>query len=433
MTSVNRPLEQLEGTLCEPDFQKLIDSNLCTVYEHFDDLDYPGWLKSELHEFLNPLPPRQGWYTKLDEPFLIVYFLRLPVQSTSGAKRALIRHVLGEAPDYQAVCQSRGGTVTWLQEAFSFCFQTPEDDTGLSYSFGATTNNKGAVRCVLVSPDSAEEILCSPKYFQSRYWRSDMKQLALLLIPLRVLQAHVAYTSSALAGLTDQISKAEAWILDPSQLKDFDIFIKNLHRCNADLLKLERRWRFERNLSATIRGVIEAWKHDLENRDKTRKADKESIYLLHPLAHETMKMDDASMLQERLSQASEYDLGVLPRRIQNQFTAVYNLMAQRDTKATIRLAMDSQRLGTASLRDSSSMKTIAGMTLIFLPPTFICSFFSMSFFSFEETGAKSIWIYFATAAPLTALVTLSWIVYTSWRRKADERRFEQKASSAHAV
>ncbi|KAH7349377.1 hypothetical protein B0T11DRAFT_332460 [Plectosphaerella cucumerina] len=260
-----------------------------------------------------------------------------------------------------------------------------------------------------------------------------MDQIILLLMPLRVLQGHVAYTSSALAGLTHQISKAEAQILDPSQLKDFDILIKNLHRYNADLLKLERRWRFERNLSATIRDVFESWKHD-PNIDFERHIEWKTKHGQYdPKVNIIIELDEASMLQEKLSQASEYDLGVLPRRIQNQFTAVYNLMAQRDTKANIRLAMDSQRLATASLRDSSSMKTIAGMTLIFLPPTFICSFFSMSFFNFEATGAKNLWIYFATAAPLTAVVTLSWLVYTSWRRKADEQRFEREASSVHAV
>jgi hypothetical protein len=57
----------------------------------------------------------------------------------------------------------------------------------------------------------------------------------------------------------------------------------------------------------------------------------------------------------------------------------------------------------------------------------------MSFFNFEATGAKSLWIYFAAAAPLTVLVTLSWVAYNTWRRKSDERRLKRKESSEHAV
>jgi hypothetical protein len=68
MTSVNDPSERLKGTLGEPDFQKLIASNLCTVHELFvqvrgwdnpRDLQ-PEWRKSELREFLNPQRQRVG-------------------------------------------------------------------------------------------------------------------------------------------------------------------------------------------------------------------------------------------------------------------------------------------------------------------------------------------------------------------------------------
>ncbi|KAJ9656087.1 hypothetical protein H2201_008659 [Coniosporium apollinis] len=132
-------------------------------------------------------------------------------------------------------------------------------------------------------------------------------------------------------------------------------------------------------------------------------------------------LDSNAGLQSRLSRTSEYDLGVLPRRIGNQFTAVFNLIAQRDTKATIKLAKDSGKIAEATLKDSSSMKTIAAMTLVFLPATFICSFFSMSFFNWKaspgENITNSLWIYFVVAAPLTAVVIMLWILCTRRSRK----------------
>lgn len=58
---------------------------------------------------------------------------------------------------------------------------------------------------------------------------------------------------------------------------------------------------------------------------------------------------------------------------------IYNLIAQRDAVAGMRLAEESaeiarqsQKAAEAALRESSSMKTIAVLTLIFLPPTFLC-------------------------------------------------------------
>lgn len=187
---------------------------------------------------------------------------------------------------------------------------------------------------------------------------------AFVLLPLKVLQLHISCTSSALAELMRQVSKAEDQILDPAKLENFSILIRDLHSYNADLIKLERRWHFEQKLSSSVGEIIERFGSNVPD-----------------------DIGNSFELLKRSSHASEYDLRVLPRRIQNQFTAVrtnpgegtkpkgsneanwtlkvYNLMAQRDTKATISLAKASQR-------DSSSMKTIAGMTLIFLPPTFIC-------------------------------------------------------------
>ena len=117
------------------------------------------------------------------------------------------------------------------------------------------------------------------------------------------------------------------------------------------------------------------------------------------------------------------------------------------------LAEDSQKLAQAALRESSSMKTIAAMTLIFLPGTFICvsirlcyftrptqiynflttcttkadsflttkSFFSMSFFNWHagtgESITSSLWVYFAAAVPLTLLVILVWVFCTRRSRK----------------
>jgi Mg2+ and Co2+ transporter CorA len=57
------------------------------------------------------------------------------------------------------------------------------------------------------------------------------------------------------------------------------------------------------------------------------------------------------------------------------------MITQRDGSLNIALARDSRTLAAASKRDSSSMKTLAAMTALFLPGTFVASFFAMPVFN----------------------------------------------------
>ena len=50
---------------------------------------------------------------------------------------------------------------------------------------------------------------------------------------------------------------------------------------------------------------------------------------------------------------------------------VYNYMAQKGNMITIALAADSKEIAMATKKDSSAMKAIALLTMIFLPGTFV--------------------------------------------------------------
>lgn len=96
-------------------------------------------------------------------------------------------------------------------------------------------------------------------------------------------------------------------------------------------------------------------------------------------------------------------------RLQNEIQLAWNMVALRDSHASV-------ALGQAALVDSTAMKTISLLTLIFLPPTFTCAIFSMSFFNYDAGGAgwsvsPRFWLYWAFAIPLTlasALVCYFW-------------------------
>ncbi|KAF2820940.1 hypothetical protein CC86DRAFT_471078 [Ophiobolus disseminans] len=100
-------------------------------------------------------------------------------------------------------------------------------------------------------------------------------------------------------------------------------------------------------------------------------------------------------------------------RLQNEIALAYNMIAQRDSQVMT-------GLGEAARLDSGAMKTIAVVTMAFLPPTFLSAIFSMSFFNYtpEQTGtgwsvSSEFWVYWVCAVPLTCLTLAIW----HWRQQ----------------
>jgi Mg2+ and Co2+ transporter CorA len=92
-------------------------------------------------------------------------------------------------------------------------------------------------------------------------------------------------------------------------------------------------------------------------------------------------------------------------RIQNEIQLTFNIVGQYDTKVTVDI---SRAAGSAS----AIMKTLAFVTTTFLPPTFLCAVFSMSFFHYDsDTGwgvSSKLWIYWVCAIPTIAASALLW-------------------------
>ncbi|KAJ5163014.1 uncharacterized protein N7500_004844 [Penicillium coprophilum] len=101
------------------------------------------------------------------------------------------------------------------------------------------------------------------------------------------------------------------------------------------------------------------------------------------------------------------------KRLQNEIQLAFNTVAQHDASVTL-------EIGRATQLDSATMKTIAFVTLTFLPPTFICAIFSMSFFDFGGdsgwTMSNKFWVYWVFAIPTTILTTLVWTYWPEIRR-----------------
>jgi hypothetical protein len=75
-------------------------------------------------------------------------------------------------------------------------------------------------------------------------------------------------------------------------------------------------------------------------------------------------------------------------------------------------------------RDSASMITIAGLTMFFLPGTFVSAILSTTFFNYEATTgiqvSGKLWILFAATVPLTIAVFLVWLGWVYFRRQKQQ-------------
>ncbi len=125
---------------------------------------------------------------------------------------------------------------------------------------------------------------------------------------------------------------------------------------------------------------------------------------------------------------------------------LYNPMANSDSTTNLRIASESTLIARESAkvthetrRDSAAMKTIATLTMLYLPATFVCSLFGTNFFAPSTDGpgdpvsvvSDLWWIYLISAIPLTLLTVFVWLARLRWRtrRARRYRRVDEKIGS----
>ena len=96
-----------------------------------------------------------------------------------------------------------------------------------------------------------------------------------------------------------------------------------------------------------------------------------------------------------------------------QQQVLFSLITQSDAKQNLQLASYSYSIAQITKEDSFAMKTIATLTMIFLPATAVSSVFSMSMFDWQKSSRPSprFWIYWAVAGPLTLIVICVWALW----------------------
>ncbi|KAI4109334.1 MAG: hypothetical protein LQ339_001834 [Xanthoria mediterranea] len=93
----------------------------------------------------------------------------------------------------------------------------------------------------------------------------------------------------------------------------------------------------------------------------------------------------ASLSRESLEQAR-----TLRNRVRIQLSVVANLISQNDSRTNIAIANASRRIGFETRRDSDAMKTIAALTMVFLPGTFVAVRTQLLFFPAKASDTRHV-------------------------------------------
>ncbi|KAF2650926.1 hypothetical protein K491DRAFT_696890 [Lophiostoma macrostomum CBS 122681] len=155
----------------------------------------------------------------------------------------------------------------------------------------------------------------------------------------------------------------------------------------------------------------------------------------------TLEADHIKKVGEMLSEKLELlehrtkvmigDIEFIEKRAQAQQSAVYNFLAQRDARLQRDLAGISGQISQAAKRDSSAMKGIAILTMVFLPGTYIATFFTMPILDFTAhsrvpSADRAFWLYWSITVPLTVMVLIAYLSYVFYVNRKYKTRYRSE-------
>ncbi|OCL06378.1 hypothetical protein AOQ84DRAFT_390225 [Glonium stellatum] len=184
--------------------------------------------------------------------------------------------------------------------------------------------------------------------------------------------------------LYDQLDIVDAYAKEPSDRRNLEKLTIELHSISQDTDSLLA--------SADMAEMIAESMLVSHQRCK-------SVLQLADLKDEVIKISDSLTYLKTSIQSQKRWLMSYKNRKDIAMNLVYNLVTQQDSATNTTIARETKA-------DSSSMKTIAILTMLFLPGTFIATVFQLPFVENAEP-----WHYLAVTLPLTVLIMAIWSIW----------------------
>ncbi|KAF2465709.1 uncharacterized protein BDR25DRAFT_345913 [Lindgomyces ingoldianus] len=201
---------------------------------------------------------------------------------------------------------------------------------------------------------------------------------------------------------------------------------------NTTLAYLQRRFKFATQLARKLVEVLEEIEGCLEV-DKDGDGGRR-------LGLEIGGVERKERFRNRIGLLENFECQVecMQKRNENTIAVLCTVLSQIDSKtqvekaetqvemakAQVEMAKASLQIAQAVRGDAIPMRTIAYVTLLLLPGTFIAAIFGMNFFQFDTSTrqlivAKSLWQYFAFAVPVTVLTVAIWNYWVRWEKSRE--------------
>ncbi|KAF5873597.1 uncharacterized protein Bfra_005061 [Botrytis fragariae] len=243
-----------------------------------------------------------------------------------------------------------------------------------------------------------------------------------MLLPAIIFSHDISYkTDLKQRDARDWLRKLEHAVSMRSEIEEKEGYVRegviDLDAINRDLVECHSQvlWKRPKAYLQILAQLEKAMKMFEEKLPERRK-------------DETMRALQASMLARfdfyrvKLQGIDSYAYTTL-QRLDIQRSALYNIIAQKESKLNFQMAKEQRQLAHAAKRDSSTMKTISLLSAIFFPGAYLASVFSMTFFNFQnEPGtpavSESFWLYWAVTIPCTMIIVGWWYV---WEKKRERR------------
>jgi hypothetical protein len=137
------------------------------------------------------------------------------------------------------------------------------------------------------------------------------------------------------------------------------------------------------------------------------------------LKHTSRQLDSALSIMAQAQQ----ELSIAQQELSIEIARGQARLAEdtrKDQTISIEIAEASKRIAEDTKRDGTSMKTLAVVTLVYLPATAVSSILAMPLFDWSAHGDAvvnpRIWVFFVLAVPLTVLTISVWYLWLRMRR-----------------
>ncbi|KAG9236685.1 hypothetical protein BJ875DRAFT_371599 [Amylocarpus encephaloides] len=220
-------------------------------------------------------------------------------------------------------------------------------------------------------------------------------------------------------SMRTEIQDKEQHYVDKNGVVDLDAVNIDLVECHSQVL-----WKRPKAYLEILGGLEASMRKFWKKLPKGRKDVKKMRQL-----HNSM-LARLDFYRVKLQGIDSYAYTTL-QRLDIQRSALYNIIAQKESKLSFKMAGEQRRLAHASKRDSAAMKTISLLGAIFLPGAYLAAVFSMTFFNWNPNSptsnsdepdpvvSKSFWIYWAFTVPITIAVVGGWWVYERKRTRVE--------------